>query len=428
MIISSQFQKFIKDRSNHRYIQFVCAIILIVNVATLILSFATQVRGRTLFGPYLGADFASFYVAGSIFSSYSPEQIYDRELHTLVYRELFPDLPPNIQLPYANTPFFILPFVLLAQLPYSWAYFSWLLISIGLYVAGFTLLKQTLLAIPKMASRTLLLLALSFMPFITESLAGGQVAPFGFFWLAVALRCERRDQQAMSGIALAFCTYKPTLLLLILPMLIITKRSSILLGFVFGSMGLAFVSVLTVGWQGFLNYIDMLLYFTNASTTTQSPLRTWKYVDINSFSRLLAGGNVLLGQIISLGTAAVVLPLLFRTWQRANHTGKHLQGLAWSLTITWNLVLNIYVGIYDTIMVILSVLITINIFYEQKTCNPLPQTLPSSYKIIIFLLYITPWFTQFIAQTIHLQLYTIILTIFGLYQYTLVQDKRYRST
>src|SRR6266498_2024339 len=117
----------------------ICTLVLAVNIIVLAVSFATSNRGKTSFGPFLGADFGAFYVGGKIFNEYSPDQIYDIALHEQVYKEIFPDVPLDSHLAYANAPFFILPFTLLAHLPYAWAYLVWLLISLGLYCLGFLL-------------------------------------------------------------------------------------------------------------------------------------------------------------------------------------------------------------------------------------------------------------------------------------------------
>src|SRR6185295_20283569 len=99
-----------------------------------------------------------------------------------------------------------------------------------------------------------------------ECLAGGQTSALAFFCLALAINQERRGHYILSGLALSLCAYKPTLLLLVVPMLFFTRRHSTLLGFVAGCAVLAVVSLLVVGRQGCLGYINTLLYFTNAST------------------------------------------------------------------------------------------------------------------------------------------------------------------
>jgi hypothetical protein len=117
----------VERRLTRRYIQSVCCLLLGFFLIVQTFSFLTNDKGRTAFGPYLGADFAVFYVAGSIFDAYPPERIYDINLHTQLYRGLFPGVPPDAQLPYANAPFFVLPFAVLAHLPYQWAYLIWMI-------------------------------------------------------------------------------------------------------------------------------------------------------------------------------------------------------------------------------------------------------------------------------------------------------------
>src|SRR5262245_21582840 len=204
----------VNRRLNRSDIQSICLLVLAIYSIALCVSFATQKSGRTVFGPPLGADFGAFYIAGKIFNSVSPDRIYDRSLHRQLYQEHFPSAPSGEELPYINAPFFVLPFPLLARLEYSWAYFIWILISLGLYISGFTLLWRTLDAMPEGAYVGALLLALSFMPFLVECVAGGQTSAFGFFCFALAINCERRGRQIMSGAVLALCSYKPTLLLL----------------------------------------------------------------------------------------------------------------------------------------------------------------------------------------------------------------------
>lgn len=410
----------IERRLNRPYIQFICLLVLAIYLVVLAVSFATNVRGRTVFGPYLGADFGAFYIAGRIFNTHPPDRVYDAGLHHDLYHEQFPDAPPDSHLPYVNAPFFILPFTVLARLPYSWAYFLWLALSVVLYVAGFVLIWRTLNGIPRDAWLIALLLSLSFMPFLVECLAGGQTSAVGFFCLALAIIAERRGHHILSGLALSLCAYKPTLLVLILPMLVITRRYLTILGFVAGCGLLALISFLIVGWQGLIGYINTLLYFTNASTSAASSLRSWKYVDINSFFRLLLGDYPYLRWTLTGALFVIVLPLLIRLWWKADRKRSNDQILVWALTITWTLVLNIYLGIYDTTLTVLSVLLMTDVFYSRGDSDELP--LSPAYKIILLLVYLVPWITQPIARLSGIQLYTLVLAFLGSYQ--LVQFSR----
>ena len=407
----------IERRLNRPYIQFICILILTIYLGVLAISFITNVRGRTIFGPYLGADFGAYYIAGRIFNTHPPDQIYDAGLHDRLYQQQFPDAPDQSGLPYVNAPFFILPFTVLARLPYSWAYLLWLILSLVLYVSGFFLLWRTLEEIPRDAWLMALLLSLSFMPFLVECLAGGQTSAVGFFCLALAIISERRGRYILSGLALSLCTYKPTLLVLVLPMLLITRRYLTILGFVAGCAVLGLISVLTVGWQGCLGYINNLLFFANASTSTASGLRSWKYVDVNSFFRPFLENLPSLRWILTGAVFLIVLPFLFRLWWKTDRSKPDDQNVAWALTLTWTLVLNVYLGIYDTTLVVLSVLLLTDVFYRRRGNDPL--LLSPNYKLMLLLLYLVPWITQPIARLSGVQLYTLVLAVFGIYQIVL---------
>ncbi|MGH9929092.1 MAG: glycosyltransferase family 87 protein [Pyrinomonadaceae bacterium] len=404
----------VERRLNRPYIQFICFLVLTVYAIVLTVSFATSVRGRTIFGPSLGADFGAFYIAGEIFNTNTPDRIYDTGLHHQLYQELFPDAPPDAQLPYVNAPFFILPFTILARLPYPLAYLFWVALSLALYVAGFSLIWRTLKGIPADAWFTALLLALSFMPFLVECLAGGQTSAVGFFCLALALNQERARHYILSGLALSLCAYKPTLLLLIVPMLLITRRYSTLLGFVAGGGLLTLVSLLLVGKQGCLGYINTLLYFTNASTSGASGLQSWKYVDINSFFRLLLAHSPYLRWGMTAAAFLFALPFLVRLWWKSDYKRQNEERLDWALTITWTLVLNLYVGIYDSTLVVLSLLLTTEVLYRRKDKDR--PWLPTLYKLILLLVYIVPWVTQPIARLTSVQIYTVVLALLGSWQ------------
>ncbi len=411
ILLPDWLRHFIERRLTVSYVRMICTLVLAVNIIVLAVSFATSNRGKTSFGPFLGADFGAFYVGGKIFNEYSPDQIYDIALHEQVYKEIFPDVPLDSHLAYANAPFFILPFTLLAHLPYAWAYLVWLLISLGLYCLGFLLVWKTLEAMPSADFSTALLLALSFFPFAVECLAGGQTSAFGFFAFALALTSESRSK-LLSGAILALCSYKPTLLLLTIPMLIVSRRYLAFLGFVIGNAVLGLVSLATVGWRGCIAYVNTLLFYGSASVNAESGLRTWKYVDITSFFRLLLGNHTLLRLILTVTVFLIVLPFLVQVWRKANRKFSDESELVWAVTLTWTLVLNIYLGIYDTTLVVLSVLLLTNFLYSRSGSTNLSPV----YKGLLLALYVVPWMTQPLARLSHLQLYTVVLSLLGAYQ------------
>ncbi len=402
-------RRFIERRLNQAYIRKVAILVLAIFVIILTVSFATAKRGKTVFGPFLGADFGAFYVAGQIYHNYGAASIYDAELHRRVYKENFPDAPANEQLFYANAPFFVLPFLLLSRLPYAWAYFIWLVMSVALYVTGLAILWRTL-SLPREIWLTALLVALSFWPFLVECLAGGQTSAFGFFSLAVAIALGSRSR-FWSGVVLALCAYKPTLLLLVVPMLLVTGRWLTIIGLAVGNIVLGLMSLAVVGVQGCLNFLNRLLFFTTATANTEGGLRGWKYVDFNSFMRLLMPHQTHTRWAITAVIALLVIAFLVARWWRLREESAHR--LLWALTITWTPVLTIYMGIYDSTILVLTGLLLTAEFYDRGYRS---GSLPFAFKCFLLLVYLAPLFTQNFALIIGLQIYTLAVAAFGIYQ------------
>jgi hypothetical protein len=64
-------------------------------------------------------------------------------------------------------------------------------------------------------------------------------------------------------------------------------------------------------------------------------------------------------------------------------------------------------------------LLTTNAFYEGEAKD---RWLPTSYKLILLLVYVVPWVTQPIARLTSLQIYTVVLALLGSWQ--LIQFQR----
>jgi len=403
-------RRFIERRLNQDYIRKIAILVLAIFFIVLTVSFATAKRGKSIFGPFLGADFGAFYVAGQIFHSHGPARIYDFELQYRVYRQNFPDAPPDEALMYANAPFFIAPFIVLSRLPYAWAYFIWLVVSLSLYIAGFSILWRSLETLPRDIWLTALLLALSFWPFLVECLAGGQTSAVGFFCFALAISLEPRNR-FWSGTILALCAYKPTLPLLVVPMLFITGRWLTIAGLAAGSVVLAVFSWLLVGIEGCINFINRLLFFSTTTTNVVTGLRSWKYVDINFFMRLLLPNQTYVRWAIVAIFVLALIPFLVSKWWQLRQEPQ--SRLLWALTLTWTPVLTIYMGIYDSTILVLPALLLTAEFYKSGYTS---VSLPFAYRCLLLALYLSPWFTQNIAMLTGVQIFSLVIAAFGIYQ------------
>lgn len=423
-------ERCVDHRLQTSYLRLVSLTVLAMSLLMLAASFWTWDGTRTVFGPALGADFTGFYVAGTILNGGSPERLYDLEFQSQLYHQLLPGAPAGERLPYVYPPFFTLLFCPLAALPYSWAYLVWLALSVALLLASLGLTVQDAPTLVGRDRLTALLLCLSFEPLVIECWLGGQTSVFGLFWLTLALRCDRCGQSLASGLALSVCLYKPTLLLLLLPMLAIAGRWRTLLGFGLGAAAWLGLSLLAVGWQTCFEYGLLLTQFTKAAAGASTVLPAWKYVDLVSFMRLLTGGISAAGWAALLVVAVAVVYPQALAWRRivastdgsesldARHRPAVMQ--VWSSTITWTLVLNLYVGIYDTVLVLPGLLLTADVLRSPANAGQRP--IPRTCKRLLVLLYLVPWFSQFLAMRLGFQPDTIVLAATALYQLQVAQS------
>lgn len=402
-------------------IRFVCLSVLTVSLVLLALFFVTANQGQTVFGPALGADYAGFYTAGMILNHNQADRLYDFALQNRSYHELLPKRDATEQLPYVHPPVVALVFRPLAALPYAESFALWLLLSAGFYLAGLVLLLKTCSHLPRSDRGLVVLLALSFEPFIMECWIGGQLSAFGFLCIALALYQQGKERPAEAGFALGLCLYKPTLLVFVLPMLMIARRFRTLAGFGIGGLTIGGASCLAVGWRGCLEYLQVLLGFARTTMEPQQlALRAWKYVDLKAFLRLLFGEHTFFSSLLLLLLIAVVLAFLSTAWWRWDRLSLPSLRVLWASTLTWTLVAHLYVGVYDTVLVIPGLLLTADVFSRRSEDGA--RMLPPGFRTLLVLIYVTPWLSQHLARSVGFQPYTLVLAVVGVYQLWLARQ------
>jgi len=304
-------------------------------------------------------DFPAFYNAGRILDSHPWSNLYNREIQERLYIELVPATPPGDPriLFFSYTPFFALVFAPLALLPYRLALLIWSIISFILFLVGFLRVWNTtnLCSTYKVSS---FLIALSFLPFYAWCLLVGQSSAFGFFALALAISFERKGKTFAGGVALSLLLYKPPLLILFLPMLLITGRLRTFAGFCAGGSILGLLSLAMIGPRGVPAYLEMLRTFSVLKITGRR--RTFHEIDLFSFFNSVFHEHVLLTLTVTFVISAVVFIFLFKEWSR-------VPARAWALAIPWTTILNLYFLIYDSTILILSVLLTLEWQRNSRT-------------------------------------------------------------
>ena len=57
---------------------------------------------------------------------------------------------------------------------------------------------------------------------------------------------------------------------------------------------------------------------------------------------------------------------LVRLLHRSAAAGNAAQNLAWAMTLTWTLIMNVYVPVYDTLLIAVAVTLTIGALKEDE--------------------------------------------------------------
>jgi hypothetical protein len=210
------------------------------------------------------------------------------------------------------------------------------------------------------------------------------------------------------------------LLVLILPMLFVSRRFSVLAGFVAGAVVLVVFSSMLLGTQVWLDFVERMLWWAQMTASQPGIFRDWKYVDLNAFSRVLPGGRSWLGQSILIGASCWALYSLLRMWLALPRAGREGRALAWAAAITWTLVLNPYVAIYDCTLLVLA-----GILAGGALRDPVSGASPPALTAVVAVCFLSAWVTQPIAQLLRVQIYTLVLIYTGVF--LLAQFRRVQS-
>jgi len=368
-------------------------------------------------------EFMAFYTVGRMLNE-SSSQLYEPASFLKEYDKLFPRDAGGAPL-YAHAPFEALIFQPFARLPFKSALVAWQAVSVAFVCAGFTLVWLSGESLPRSLLPLALLLAISSQPVSVSLIFNGQVSALLFLWIALAIWFQRQGWEYGSGVALSLCLSKPTLLILLLPMLGVGRRWRTLLGFLCGTALVGAVSLMVVGWRGCIDYVLTLLKFGRVATTASEGVFSPPslYVDLNSFVRMLTGWSGALPLLLLAAVGACVVPWLVSLWRHGPEGWTTSLRLTWACTITWTMLLNVYVPRYDTPIVMLGILVMVDALLTTGQ-GRLPLLLQSLFG----LLYVVPWIPVVpISGVAVLQPYTVILLALGTYQVWLAMSLTKRS-
>jgi len=357
------------------------------------------------------SDFVYFYGIGHLLNEYPAVKLYDYNLQQKIFNQIYPAheafYGPSPYPPYVAL--FFRPF---ARVSFESAYLLWMGISLALYIAGIAAAVKTVFPSERLKISLIFCFALAFYPFVFSTLLNGQLASVAVFSIGLAIFQERHSNPFRGGLALSLLAYKPTLLFLLLPMLLLTRRFKMLFGFMFGTVILMSVATAFTGIQIWPAYAHMLAQFGHSTgLRSQSALQLWKYIDLISSSYAIPGGRSRAGVAILIClTSMIASGLALLLWKSAAG-GRSVQYLAWAATLTWTLIVNVYVPIYDSVLVTIAVVLTLGALKDLEW-----SVATRWITFVSLLIFAVSWKTEVLAKSHGIQLLSIFLAALGLGQ------------
>jgi hypothetical protein len=364
----------------------------------------------------LHADFVYYYGSGKLLNQYPVSQLYNFDLQLKIFNGIYL-LHDGVYGPSPYPPFVAWFFSPFARLSFEKAYFLWMGLSLLLYLAGIGAAVSAFFPRQRLKVSLIFCFALASRAFVMDTLLNGQLSSVAVFAVGLAVALDRRSRPLSSGLALALLTYKPTLLVVLLPMLLLTRRFRTLAGFAGGSAVLLLASTAFAGFGIWPSYLRLLRFFGRMSGLNGHTLiLLWKCVDLNTFSYAIPGGRSTAGlAILACVICCVAAWLGLLLWKSAA-AGFPAQSLAWAGTLTWTLLLNVYVPRYDSILAAISVILTLAALQALGWRKEWGRMI-----FLALVVFAATWITEEIARSSRIQILTILLFVLGVAQLVLLR-------
>lgn len=363
-------------------------------------------------------DFVYFYGIGRIANEYPPAKLYDYAVQVRVFNAISPLHTGDIWGPSPYPPLVARFFSLFARIPFKLACIVWAGISLAFYLTGIAVTVRKAFPEERLKRSLIFCFALAFPPFLLDTLVNGQLSTVAVCCIGLAILEERHSKPFLSGLVLSILTYKPTLLLLLLPMLLLTRKFRTLFGFMTGAVAVFLASTALDGigiWPAYLNF---LRFFSGIlEIKERGPFRHWQFLDLRTLSLAIPGGRSSIAVAISICLMIAVLLWFSLLCIKSTTNQEPAQSLIWAAVLTWTLLLNVYVPIYDAPLVVIAMILTLG------ALRALGWTDATGWMIFFaILIFAVSWNTESVAQRYGVQPLTVLLLILGLGQLLLLDQ------
>ncbi len=211
-------------------------------------------------------DFSVFYTAARILNQGLGHQLYVADVQNRVQKEFTGNLPSRpAALPYIHPPFEALIFLPLSRFAYLPAFLIWNLLNIGILFSVALQLRPSIGLLRVISPWQCVLVAAAFFP-VFECLLQGQDSILQLLACVLAWTALEKQEDFLAGCWFALGAFKFQLMLPIVLLVAIWRRSRVLLGFAAVSAVLAAISIGLVGWRGLLRYPAFALRVADTPT------------------------------------------------------------------------------------------------------------------------------------------------------------------
>ncbi len=379
--------------------------------------------------PSIGGDFDQFYTTGVILSQHG--DLYDDSLQRRICDQIHSfhsglnHGPAN-----AYSPTLALLFRLFAFLPFRAAFALWACVSVLLYGCGLWALRPFLKRLPVDGQRALYALALSFSGFVYFTMLGGQISALAFFLVACAIRADLDGKYMLSGALLAACAFKPPLLVILVPCLLIRRNWRILAGAAVSALGTFVVTAMVLGIQPYIQWARVLTTYLSfaGGVHDKQLLPAWTaalhdseiaqvqmlphFVDLSHFFQRILGAGTPAARIVFAAIAIPAVLYVMSRWRKFDSASPDQKRMYWALALTATLLINAYAMVYDSILVVAAFLLTYGV--ASAALSPAQFR---ALKLVGALLYVSPIFIATSTYWPHVQPVTVLLVLFGLWLY-----------
>jgi len=293
-----------------------------------------------LAGNVKGADFIEFYAAGRIVAAHDTADLYNLDVQARVEHEITAREQWSGFHGFINPPFFALPFVPLAALPYLSAFAVW-------SALGILMLMGTLRLIGRLDAAPWVL---AFVP-VWAAISYGQNSLLSLFILASVYVLLRRGRDGVAGVVLGCLLYKPQLVVLLATLLLLDRRWRALAGL--GATAVLLAAI-TLGLSVPATLAYLALGHSFATMLGERGFPTAKMHSLYSFFVLLLPGHLTAAAVLSLLSSLAVLAVV-----RLRQPPYAVDTLdQWYATAIWGTVLvSPHVPLYDLSLLVLPALL-----------------------------------------------------------------------